>query len=245
MAAALAPDRPRREGPRVQLQRVDVAGLTTRIAGPADAPVTLVLLHGFGAAGDDLVELARYLGEGVRCVFPEAPLELSGLYGDARAWWLLELASLEAELRGGPVDRSGELPEGLPAARAQLTRFLDQLAARLRVADEALVLGGFSQGAMLALDVALHRARPPAGLVLLSGTLIAQAEWQPRFARLAGVPVFQSHGAHDALLPSAGADPLRDRQRGAGAAVEWHAFVGGHEIPPAIVDALGAFVRAR
>ena len=220
----------------MQLQRVDLAGLTTRIAGPPDAAVTCVLLHGFGAPGDDLVDLA-YAMPDARCVFPEAPLALAGIYGVSagsapRAWWMLDLASLDR-----PRDRRGELPEGLPAARAKLSALLDALAA------PRLVLGGFSQGAMLALDVALHREQPPAALALMSGTLIAEAEWQPRLARLAGVPVLQSHGEHDPLLPFAVAEELRDRLRAAGARVTWHAFAGGHEIPPDVVAALAALVR--
>src|SRR5262245_27415216 len=139
-----------------------IAGLTVQITGTQNAATTAVLLHGFGASGDDLVPLADELDAPMRFVFPAAPLELSGLYGDSRAWWLFDLEQLEEELRRGvPRDRSDEVPEGLPAARLQVTRLLDQLQARFSIPDERLVVGGFSQGAMLALDVALHRGKPP------------------------------------------------------------------------------------
>jgi phospholipase/carboxylesterase len=223
------------------MQQLEVAGLTTRIVGPVDAPVTCVLLHGFGAPGDDLVPLAPHLP--ARCVFPEAPLELLSMSTGARAWWLLDLEKLEQELRAGvPRDRRGELPEGMPAARDHVMRFVDQLKARLGITDAQLVLGGFSQGAMLALDVALHRDAPPAAIVLMSGTLVAEAVWQPKMAKLAGVPVFQSHGRRDPLLPFSAAEALRDHLRAAGAKLEWHQFVGGHEIPPAVLDAVATFV---
>src|SRR4051812_48470808 len=144
--------------------RLEIAGLTTRILGPSDARLTCVLLHGFGAPGDNLVDLAGEIDAPVRLVFPAAPLELGGLYGDSRAWWLLDLARFEDELRRGvPRDRRGEVPDGLVAARDQVIRLLDELAARFAIGDDPLVLGGFSQGAMLSLDVALHRPRPPAG----------------------------------------------------------------------------------
>lgn len=217
---------------------MELAGLTTRIVDRSAAPnpTTVVLLHGFGAPGDDLVALADAIRAPVRFVFPEAPLELGGLYGDARAWWLLDLARLEAELaRGTPRDRRTEIPDGLPAARTQVLRLLEQVVSRLPT--QRLVLGGFSQGAMLALDVALHREVPPDALILMSGTLLAASEWEPRMPKLRDVPILQSHGRADGLLPFAAAEALRDQLRAAGARVDWHAFVGGHEIPMAVLAA--------
>jgi len=224
--------------------RLEIAGLTTRIIDRPDARLTCVLLHGFGAPGDDLVGLAGEIDAPVRLVFPAAPLELGGLYGDSRAWWLLDLARLEAELRRGvPRDRRDEVPDGLAAARDHVVRLLDELAARFAIGDDQLVLGGFSQGAMLSLDVALHRPRPPAGLILMSGTLIAEAVWQPRMASLAGAPVMMSHGRDDALLPYSIAEVLRDRLTEAGAAVEWQPFAGGHAIPEGVIDAVNRMLR--
>jgi phospholipase/carboxylesterase len=223
--------------------RLEIAGLTTRILGPSDAKLTCVLLHGFGAPGDDLVGLAGEIDAPVRLVFPAAPLELGGLYGDARAWWMLDLARLEELGRGAPRDRRDEVPDGLAAARDHVTRLLDELAARFAIGDGQLVLGGFSQGAMLSLDVALHRPRPPAGLILMSGTLIAEGVWQPRLPTLAGVPVMLSHGRQDALLPYTTAEVLRDRLTAAGAAVDWQPFGGGHEIPRTVIDAANRLLR--
>jgi phospholipase/carboxylesterase len=219
----------------VNIERVELAGLTTRVVG--DGPLTVVLLHGFGAPGDDLVALAQYIRVPARFVFPEAPLELGGLYGDARAWWMLDLARLEQELSSGALrDRRSEVPEGLEAVRVQLLRFLEQLEDRYKLETNQLVLGGFSQGAMLSLDVALHREVPPAGLILMSGTLLAESVWKPRMSKLANVPIYQSHGMHDQLLPFSIAEHLRDELKAVGAKLEWCEFHGGHEIPPAVLD---------
>jgi phospholipase/carboxylesterase len=229
----------------VKIDLVEIAGLTTRVLGPADARLTVVLLHGFGAPGDDLVALAQFIGVPARYVFPEAPLELGGLYGDARAWWRLDLAKLEADMRSGAArDRRSEVPDGLAPAREQLSRFLDQLKVRYRIEDHQLVLGGFSQGAMLSLDVALHRETPPAALILMSGTLLAESEWGPRMSKLAKVPVMQSHGRNDALLPFSIAEMLRDKLRAAGAVIDFTQFVGGHEIPPVVLDSAGKLLRS-
>lgn len=229
--------------------RLDIAGLTTRIIEPpsGDVSSTVVLLHGFGAPGDDLVGLAPYLhAPRTRFVFPAAPLELGGLYGDSRAWWLLDLARLEASLGRGDIHAwIAEVPEGLDNARAQMGRFLDQLQARFSIASEQLILGGFSQGAMLSVDTALHREASLAGLVLMSGTLTAESIWQPKMGKLAGMPIVQSHGRHDQLLPYAIAEVLRDRMVAAGAKVEFHSFLGGHEIPPPVLTAVTKFLASR
>lgn len=233
-------------------ERLELAGLTTHVisprdGGPADANLTVILLHGFGAPGTDLVDLGRYLDLPMtRFVFPEAPLALGGPYGDARAWWLLDLAKLERDLRtGSSSDRSHELPEGLPGIRAHMGRFIDEIAAKFATPTERIVLGGFSQGSMLALDVALHHPERLAGLVLLSSTIIARSAWAPLMPKLAGLPVFQAHGRGDALLPFGVAEQLRDDLRTAGALVEWHPFNGGHEIPPNVLAELATFLRSR
>lgn len=223
---------------RVRPTRLDLAGLSTYVVGRDDAPATCVLLHGFGAPGDDLLGLATTVFSApLRFVVPAAPLELGGLYGDARAWWLIDMMRLEDELRRGVArDRRDEVPDGLPEARGYVMRLLDELAARFSVAPDQLVLGGFSQGAMLALDVALHRDAPPAGLLLMSGTLIAESVWQARMSSLAGVPVMLSHGRRDGLLPFSVAEIVRDRLVAAGAAVDWVPHNGAHEIPTAALD---------
>jgi phospholipase/carboxylesterase len=212
-----------------------VAGGIDREGGGA-GPV-VVLLHGFGAPGDDLASLWRVLDvpREVRFVFPSAPLLVPG-YAGGRAWWMIDPESFEHPDR----DRSGEVPDGLVEARAAMVAALAAIEGRL--APSTLVLGGFSQGAMLALDVALHDPRPLAGLALLSGTLIAAAEWAPRLPSRRALPVLQSHGMEDPLLPFAQAERLRDQLTGAGLGVEWVPFRGGHEIADRVLERLGAFV---
>lgn len=224
----------------MKIETRELAGLTTRIVG--DGPVTAVLCHGFGAPGDDLVALAQFIkAPNVRFVFPAAPIELGGLYGDARAWWHLDLAKLESDLRTGATrDRRNEVPEGLEEARSKVSALIDALG----VDPKKLVLGGFSQGAMVTLDVALHRDVAPAGLALMSGTLLAESVWEPKFSKLSGVPVVMSHGKADPLLPFAISQQLRDRLTAAGAKVDWIEFMGGHEIPPPVLDGVGRLLRS-
>jgi phospholipase/carboxylesterase len=220
--------------------RTQLCGLSVERVGGGEGPC-VVLLHGFGAPGDDLVALADYIGApaGTRWVFPAATLQPPQLAG-GRAWWMLDLDRLERSIASGqPRDLSDEDPVGLSDARAQVSSLMQVLADE---GVERLVLGGFSQGAMLACDVALHLPRPPAALVLLSGAPLTLAAWTPLLPRLAGVPVFQSHGRADALLSFAAAERLRAHLADAGAVVDWVPFDGGHEIPPVVLARLGSFL---
>lgn len=230
---------------RVRLGSLDVVLHQPPGWQPADGLV--VLLHGFGAPGDDLVALADYIdAPKVAWAFPAAPLELHGLYGDARAWWLIDLARFEQDAaRGRLLDRLAEIPDGLAAARTAVIDMLDALRARTGVPDDRVILGGFSQGAMLSLDVLLHTTHAFAGAALMSGTFIAEPLWSPRMAARAGLPVVMSHGRSDALLPFVASEQLRDRLRAAGLDVTWVPFAGGHAIPPEVLTAVGALVRAR
>lgn len=230
--------------PPVSTQPIEMAGFTTRVVDRADATLTTILLHGFGAPGDDLVTLAHAVEAPTRFVFPEAPLRLGGMYGAARAWWPLDLAKLERALHSGSqAALRGEVPAGLAQARAQLSQLVDEVEKRFSVPRDRIVLGGFSQGSMLALDVALHTKQAVAAVVVLSGTLVAGAEWVPLMPTLAGTPIFQSHGRQDPLLPFEVAELLRDQLVQAGVPVDWRPFDGGHTVPAAVLTELGAFLR--
>jgi phospholipase/carboxylesterase len=236
------------------MREMTLAGLKIRITGGSDregggdGPL-IVLLHGFGAPGDDLVPVWRQIAAppGTRFAFPEAPLELelgmpSG-FGSPRAWWMIDVLALERAMAHGELrDLSQQTPEGLPEASAQIAELLTLLESELSVPSGQLVLGGFSQGAMLSTNVALQSDRPLAGLVILSGTLLSEPEWTSMMARRRGLPVLQSHGRADPLLPFALAERLRELLDKAALDVTWLPFNGGHGIAPSVLDELGPFI---
>jgi phospholipase/carboxylesterase len=205
----------------------------------------VILLHGFGAPGDDLVSLARAIDAkpGTRFVFPEAPVDLGG---GGRAWWNLDIMRIQMSMMAGKSRDTREVPEGLDLARDAVTALVRDVGEELGApaAGQGIVLGGFSQGAMLTLDVALRSGIALAGLVLMSGTIVAEDEWLPLFSKRAGTPVLQSHGNADPLLSFALAERLRDELKKAGVPVTWVPFRGGHGIGPEVLTALGAFLRA-
>lgn len=222
-----------------------IGALNVREHLPAEVRRVVVLLHGFGAPGDDLAGLAEELDDGKTAFyFPEAPLDLSPrplAYGSARAWWLIDMARLErAMATGQPRDMSDETPEGLEEAHRALASTLDAIDSRF--GGVPLVLGGFSQGAMLATHATFTTTRPVAGLAILSGTMLARETWVPKMPVRAGLAVFQSHGTVDALLPITVAERLRDAMAAAGLAVTYEKFSGGHGIPPTVMSAFRSWL---
>jgi phospholipase/carboxylesterase len=213
--------------------------------GGGDGPAIL-LCHGFGAPGDDLVALARVIdaGRSTRWFFPEAPLTVPGA---GRAWWPLDMARIQMMMmRGDPRVLAEETPAGLDQARAALEATIDALETERGVGRDRLLLGGFSQGAMLTTEIALHAARPFAGLVVLSGNLLSAERWTEAAGRSGPtLHAFLAHGRRDPVLPFAGAEALRALLEKSGAEVEWVAHGGGHEIPPPVVTGLAAFARRR
>jgi phospholipase/carboxylesterase len=221
---------------------------------PDGAPTDLlvVLCHGYGASGADLVPLGSELlamrpevAGRARFVFPVAPLSLGGpAFYDMRAWWHLDMERIERSIRQGTLrDLRGDVPEGLAKARRLLRALIDEAARAFGVGLDRLVLGGFSQGAMLATDVALRLEEAPRALAVLSGTLLCEEQWRRLAPARRGLRVLQSHGRRDELLPYAGAEWLRDLLTEAGLAVELLPFDDGHTIPATVVARL-AFVLA-
>jgi phospholipase/carboxylesterase len=213
-----------------------------------------VLCHGFGAPGTDLVALAPALYQvepklrpAVQFVFPAAPLTLEEFgYAEGRAWWRLNLERLQRQLQSRQLDEvRNHQPAELPAARAALTEVVHEWSRSHGLAASNCVLGGFSQGAMLSIDVALHLPDAPAGLAVLSGALMNEREWQPRAPQRAGLPVFQSHGRDDFVLPFVLGQWACDLLQTAGCQMEFVDFDGGHEIPWEVLDRLAAFLVQR
>jgi phospholipase/carboxylesterase len=227
----------------MRASRTSLGGLQCIAAQATQEPPRglVVLCHGFGAGGDDLVPLAPELVklqpglEAARFVFPAAPISLgwTGM-GMGLAWWNIDFAELEAGRREGPagIQKLHErTPEGLPQARRMLREAVDVACRQANLPLSRAVLGGFSQGAMLTTDVSLRLEEAPAGLTILSGTLLAEPEWRRLAPARAGLPVFQSHGTDDPLLPFSSAEALRDLLQGAGLAVDFHPFDDQHTIP--------------
>lgn len=149
-----------------------------------------------------------------------------------RAWFHIDGEALER-------DYSALRPDGMDEARRAALDFISAL----DLPWGNLVLGGFSQGAMLATELALGAPEAPRGLMILSGSLVDERQWAKLAARRRGLPFFQSHGSADPILSFRLALRLEALLRGAGLEGKLLRFEGGHSIPSEAVEAMGAFLR--
>ena len=203
--------------------------------------LAVICLHGYGADMRDLAPLAQELEtkRPVTWFFPDAPEVLD--WG-GRAWFPIDVAAFEEAQRSGtPRDLSLREPPGLEWAREELQRFI----AGLELPWDRIVLMGFSQGAMLAVDLALRAESAPAGVVILSGTLVDKAKTAELAPAKKGMPFFQSHGSVDPSLGFAQARALEKVLVEAGWRGQLRRFEGGHAIPAETLEGLTGWLEKR
>ncbi len=205
--------------------------------GPRIAPLAggkaralIVLVHGYGSNGEEMMHVAaqaRYALPTVAFVAPNAPGRLAPL-ADGRRWWPLDSFAPAA------------LAAGVAAAVPELDAFLTHEPAAHGLADDRLLLIGFSQGMMMALHVGLRRAKPLAGIVGISGMLVAPKRLA---AEIRSRPsVLLVHGSKDNVVPFREMDVAASALRAVDVEVETHVSQGtGHGIAPDGAAATAAF----
>jgi len=222
-----------------------IGALKTLVLEGKPKGAAVVLFHGYGADYTDLIPLSEMmnLSPDVTWIFPNAPNEVivaPGFYG--RAWFQIDTQRLEESIRRGePTDMSNSTPPGLEGARKLAANFYSEVLKNY----SSIVLGGFSQGAMLATELTLSHEQKPSALVILSGALLCQSRWKTMAATCNGLPFFQSHGKNDPLLGFSGAESLHELLTEAGLEGDIYQFSGGHEIPPKVIEKLAQFLRGR
>ncbi len=191
----------------------------------------VVLCHGYGADGNDLIGLAPHWQRAMPTaafVAPNGPEPCAGAPSGYQ-WF--------------PISRMNpqEMVRGVESAAALLNQFLDAELARLELTNDRLALVGFSQGTMMSLHVGLSRAQKPAAIVGYSGMLPGA----DALAKLGGdtPPILLIHGDADPMIPAEAMFETAGALGNAGANVQWHLSLGvGHGIDPTGLELGGNFL---
>lgn len=190
----------------------DVMELDGPALAPADggdAKKLVILLHGYGADGNDLASLAPLFAQMLPDAFfvsPNAPLPCE--MGAGYQWFSIQ--------NPDPVFKMAQIRE----AAAILNAFIDRRLANLGLSDDRLALVGFSQGTMMSLFTAPRRAAPCAGIMGYSGRLEGGEDLPDEIK--SRPPVTLVHGDQDPLLPVAMMDQAAETLKANGIAVETH-----------------------
>ena len=180
----------------------------------------VVLLHGYGADGNDLIGLAPHWQRMLPTVAFVAPNAPEPCAGAPMGYQWFPISRIDPK----------EMQRGVESAALGLNAFLDGELKRLDLGNDRLALVGFSQGTMMALHVGLSRPAKPACIVGYSGML---AGTPPKLEQDAP-PILLVHGDADQMIPPGAIFDAAARLGRAGAAVQWHISHGvGHSIDEA------------
>jgi phospholipase/carboxylesterase len=196
------------------------------------APTQLVVIcHGLGASGQDVIDLAYAWAAALpHALFaaPDAPEPFPGT-AFGRRWWDVG-------------DRApATMIAGVRRARQALDRFLDAELARLALPPDACALFGFSQGAQTALFTGLRRPVAPRGILAFSGALLDPASLAGEMTHRP--PVLLVHGEQDDIVPAARSHEAEAVLRAAGVPVETLYAAYDHRLTPAGISTGALFLQ--
>jgi phospholipase/carboxylesterase len=211
----------------------DVEDLVYELRAPEGEPAgAIVLLHGRGTSEQDLIPLLEVFDPQERLVgaFPRGPLQLPPI---GSHWYVVEEV--------GYPD-----PESFTASFQRLGGWLEGLAERTGVPIERTVIGGFSQGAVMAWALALGPGRArPAGLLAMSGFIPTVPGFELQLSGLDGLPVAITHGTLDPVISVELGRQARDRARDAGADVAYRETDVPHIVDPRLIPPLVDWLNRR
>jgi phospholipase/carboxylesterase len=196
----------------------------------------VVMLHGRGGDGDNLIGLGDFFAPGMPSTAfyaPNAPYP----FEDA-AYFGGEAFGYQWYSRRTEQARAAGLVEVAPIVNA----YIDELLATHKLAPNRCILLGFSQGCITSLHVAPRRKQALAGVVGFSGALVTSDTLPKEIANKA--PIFLAHGIEDDVLPVSGTEFAATTLKGLGVPVESHILPGlGHSIDQRGAKAALAFMQ--
>lgn len=207
------------DGPRVPPKR----------GGKPDALV--ILLHGYGSNGADLIGLAPYWADAIPGAVFVSPNAIEPVPGAPGGYQWFPISNLDPHL----------MEQGVRSAAISVERFIDRELEKYGLPPERLVLVGFSQGTMMALHVGLRRAKEIAGIVGYSGVLVGGRSLKDEMR--SKPPIVLIHGDRDPTIPIPAMFDSADALCEAGHGAQWHISYGvPHSIGPDGLELGAAFL---
>jgi phospholipase/carboxylesterase len=205
----------------------------------ANPDAAVIWMHGLGADGNDFAPVVPELrlppSAAIRFIFPHAPerpVTINGGYV-MRAWYDIAAADFS--------NRADEA--GIRESQASIEAMIARERAR-GIAASRIVLAGFSQGGVIALQTGLRHPERLAGIMALS-TYLALPQYLMSEASKANldVPIFMAHGTADPMIVYDWAKASRDSLVTSGYTVEWHSYPMQHSLCAEEIDAIGVWLR--
>jgi phospholipase/carboxylesterase len=201
--------------------------MTVFIDGPRMPPARggtpdslVILLHGYGSNGADLISLATYWARALPGTAFAAPNAIEPVLGAPDGYQWFPITSFDPH----------QLEQGVRAAAPSVDRFIDRELERHGLDASRLALVGFSQGTMMSLHVALRRAQPAAAVLGYSGCIVGRKLKQEMRAK---PPVLLIHGDRDPTIPVTSMFETAEALAEAGHGAAWHISYGvPHSIGP-------------
>lgn len=191
---------------------------------PNVAPVgSVIWLHGLGADGHDFASIAKQLNLPshipLRFIFPHAPLKPVTINNGyvMRAWF--DIYSKQIDQR---IDITG-IAESVKFVERLIQNELNK-----GIASEKIIIGGFSQGAVIAMTAGLQYIKKLAGVIALSGYLPNAAQVLANKNQV--IPVFLAHGTEDSVVPFMLGKITEAALEKHGVPVEWHSYTMPHTV---------------
>lgn len=212
--------------------------MTVFLDGPRAPPARggkpdalIILLHGYGSNGADLISLAPYFAQALPGAVFVAPNAIEPVPQAPGGYQWFAISQLDPQL----------MEQGVRSAAQSVDRFIDRELEKYGLPPERLALVGFSQGTMMALHIGLRREKQIAGVLGYSGVLVGARKLKEEMR--AKPPILLVHGDRDPTIPIPAMFDSAEALAAAGHGALWHISYGvPHSIGPDGLDLGAAFL---
>lgn len=209
------------------------------IEPPKPANAAVIWLHGLGADGHDFVGILPQLNlpadHSIRFVFPHAPVQSVTVNGgmSMRSWYDIYSMSIAEKMDLHSIELSSNV----------LKELIDEQL-KLGITADKIVIAGFSQGGLIALNTALSLDLTLAGVMALS-TYYPKACLETLASPNTGTPILMVHGEYDPVVPFSVAQNSQQRLTQTGANIEWHSYPMEHQVCMPEIELVSKWLQSR